>query len=90
VLGQKRTPCYEVRIAPGPEDIFPPIYNIEWRETGGPCADVVSGYFLVACAEQGGSEYVTVRDASGQRQVEAQPSTEVAISGACQQSGGPS
>lgn len=90
VLGQKRTPCYEVRINPGPEDIWPPIYNIEWRETGEPCPDVVTGYFLVSCVEQRRSEYVNVRDVSGLQQVEAQPASDVAIGGACQQADGQS
>lgn len=88
VLGQKRTPCYEVRITQGPERIWPPIYNIEWRETGGPCADVVTGYFLVTCVEQSGAEFVRVRDASGQQQVEARLVSDVAIGGACEQAGG--
>ena len=85
VLGQKRTPCFEVRITPAPEETWPPIYNIVWRKKGGGCVDVVAGYFLVACADQGNSEYVTVRDVSGEQRVDAQPVSELAIRGACEQ-----
>jgi hypothetical protein len=88
VLGEKRTPYSEVRITLSPEDIWPPIYNLVWRETGSAGPDVVTGYFLVACAEQGSSDYVTLRDASGQRQVKVQPVSDVAISGACEQASG--
>jgi hypothetical protein len=87
VLGEKPTPCYEMRITLGLEDIWPPIYNIEWRETGGPCADVVSGYFMVSCSEQQGPEHVNVRDVSGQQHVKVHSASARAIGGACQQAG---
>lgn len=89
VLGEKPTPCYEVRIVLGPEDVWPPIYNLEWMETGDVCPDVVTGYYLVTCLEIGECpKYVTVRDRDDSYRVEVRRVSENVINGACQQAGG--
>jgi hypothetical protein len=85
VLGQKPTPCVEVRVILGPEDVWPPIYHLEWREVGQGCPDVVTGYCLLACVSQRSSEHVVVNDNSGEQRVVVQQLREGILRGACEQ-----
>jgi hypothetical protein len=88
VLGQKPTPCFEVRIVLGPEDIWPPIFNLEWMETGEVCPDVITGYYLVTCLPLGKTDYVTLRYEEGTQRVDVQPVDPTTLNGACEQAGG--
>jgi hypothetical protein len=84
ILGSKRTADSEIRIALGPEDVWPPVYELRWRQTDdGP--SVPTGYLLATCAEQGGSPFVTVRDDLGQQRIDTQPMREATLAGACAQ-----
>jgi hypothetical protein len=59
-LGRKPTPGSEVRITLGHEDVWPPTYYLQWRDTSAAGPSVTTGYLLVQCMEQQRSAYVTV------------------------------
>lgn len=73
VKGSKPAPCYEVQIVQGPEDIWPPIYNLQWRQEG-TCAQVITPYQLTQCLPLGGKvDWVTLQYRDGSMRVEVGP-----------------
>ncbi|HEX5724159.1 MAG TPA: hypothetical protein VFX98_01765 [Longimicrobiaceae bacterium] len=85
VLGEKPTPCHEVRIVQGPEDIWPPIYNLEWRQVER-CPEVVTGYCLITCLEIGKCpDKVTVRDEDGSHSVPVREVSPNVMKAACEE-----
>jgi hypothetical protein len=84
-LGRKPTPGSEVRITLGHEDVWPPTYYLQWRDTSAAGPSVTTGYLLVQCMEQQRSAYVTVGDAIGQERVDVRPVSPETVDGACAQ-----
>lgn len=73
VQGDKPAPCFEVRIVQGPEKIWPPIFNLEWRQVG-ICSQVITPYDIHSCLPLAGQvEYVTLRYRDGSMKVPVDP-----------------
>src|SRR3954465_9956197 len=73
IQGSKPTPCYEVRVVQGPEDIWPPIFNLQWQQDG-ICTQVITPYDIHPCLPLGGKvDSVTLTYRDGSMKVEVTP-----------------
>jgi hypothetical protein len=73
VRGTKPAPCYEVQVVQGPEDIWPPIYNLQWRQEG-TCPQLLTPYDIHTCLPLGGKvDSVTLQYRDGSMQVKVEP-----------------
>ncbi len=68
--GETPTPNYKVWLQPGPEDIFPPIYDLWWLAPGGVQPQIETPFHVhAAFAAEEPIRSVTVRDANGSHTV---------------------
>jgi hypothetical protein len=73
VRGSKPAPCYEVQIVQGAEDIWPPIYYLQWRQEG-ICAQVITPYEIHQCLPLDGKvDSVTLQYRDGSMTVPVEP-----------------
>ncbi len=68
--GETPTPNYKVWLQQGPEDIFPPIYDLWWLAPGGNQLQVLTPFHVhAAFAAEEPIRGITVRDRDGSHSV---------------------